>query len=171
MPCGASASIIFHIVGAAEIVDVTVVGIGVIPKLLAAIRSVQQVAEYVLIAVFRFRRTALYISCKLLHDFEIFTAYDRFVDILENYPIFRIIVDPSAVFEGPGGGFEIDDISAVFLPLQDTGNRGALPLVGIRLHLLATSSNTLGLPVGRAVQMPVLLHNPCDGINPFSLKK
>ena len=116
--------------------DVAVVGIGVISKLLAAIRAVQQVAEYVLIAVFRFRRTALYISCKLLHDFEIFAAYDRLVDILENDPVFRSIVDSSAVFEGPGGGFEIDDISAVFLPLQDTGNRGAFPLVGIRLHFL-----------------------------------
>ena len=113
MPCGASTSIVFDIVGAAEIVDVTVVGIGVIPKLLAAICAVQQVAEYVLIAVFRFRRTAFYISCKLLHNFKIFTAYDRLVDILENYPIFRIVVNSSAVFEGSGGGFEIDDISAV----------------------------------------------------------
>lgn len=151
--------------------DVTVVGIGVIPKLLAAICAVQQVAEYVLVAVFRFWRTAFYISCKLLHDFEIFTAYDRLVDILENDPIFRIVVDSSAVFEGSGGGFEIDDISAVFLPLQDTGNRGAFPLVGIRLHFFAASSNTLGLPVGCAVQMPIFLHHPCDGINTFSLKE
>ena len=92
-----------------------------------------------------------------MYGFEIFAVYNRFVDIFEHHIILRIVVDAFAVFEGFGGGLEIDDVTAVFLPPQNLDDGGAFLLVGIWLGFLATAANTLGLPISSAVQMPVLL--------------
>lgn len=150
--------------------DVLIDGVGMIPQFAAAISAIQNVRKKVLFAVFRFRRAAFCVAQECLYGFKIFAVYNRLVDIFEHHIIFRIVVDALAVFEGFGGGLEIDDVAAIFLPSQDLGDRGAFPLVRVRLGFLASSSNTLGLPISGAVQMPVFLQYAGNGVDTFSGK-
>ena len=68
-----------------------------------------------------------------LHLFKHGTFNNGFVNILEHYPIFRVVMNPLFVLVGLGVGFEVQNIPAILLLIQKMGNRGAIPLGGGRV--------------------------------------
>ena len=78
-------------------------------------------------------------SALLLHLFKHGTFNNGFVNILEHYPIFRVVMNPLFVLVGLGVGFEVQNITTILLLVQKMGNRGAIPLGGgARLGLSGT---------------------------------
>ena len=69
-----------------------------------------------------------HLSTLLLYLFKHGTFNNGFVNILEHYPIFRVVMNPLLVLVGLGVGFEVQNITTIFLLIQKMGNRGAIPL-------------------------------------------
>ena len=87
-------------------------------------------------------------SALLLYLFKHGTFNNGFVNILEHYPIFRVVMNPLFVLVGLGVGFEVQNITTILLLVQKMGNRGAIPLGGgARLGLSGTADAFLN-PVG-----------------------
>ena len=87
-------------------------------------------------------------SAFLLYLLKHGTFNNGFVNILEHYPIFRVVMNPLLVLVGLGVGFEVQNITTILLLVQKMGNRGAIPLGGgARLGLSGTADAFLN-PVG-----------------------
>ena len=86
-----------------------------IPQLVAAVSTVQQVGKHTLFAVFRLWRTAFCFLNQLLDLFKGITVNNRFVNILEYHPVFFWVIPTLPVFVGFGIGFEVDNIATIFL--------------------------------------------------------
>lgn len=67
-------------------------------------------------------------SAFLLYLFKYGTFNNGLVNILEHYPIFRVVMNPLFVLVGLGVGFEVQNITTILLLVQKMGNRGAIPL-------------------------------------------
>ena len=70
------------------------------------------------------------------------------MDIFENDPVFFRVLQPGLILERLGVGFEVDNVTAVFLVGKDLGNAGFAPLIWIRLYPFAASFQAKGIPVG-----------------------
>ena len=68
-------------------------------------------------------------SALLLYLFKHGTFNNGFVNILEHYPIFRVVMNPLLVLVGLGVGFEVQNITTILLLVQKMGNRGAIPML------------------------------------------
>ena len=95
---------------------------------------------------------------------------DRLMDILEDDPVFFRVLQPSLIFERLGVGFEIDNVTAVFLVGKDLGNAGFALLIGVRLHPFATSFQAKRIPVGHGDQHLPFLQNTGNGFLPLTLQ-
>ena len=136
-----------------------------IPQLFPAVRAVDKIAENAFRSVFLFGRAALGLADQLLHLFKGGAVDDRLMHVLEYHLLFFRRFKTFLVFEGLGIGLEIDNVAAVFLPREDAGNGGTLPLAGVGLGFLTASAHAFFVPVGGAVEVPLVLHDAGDGVD------
>lgn len=104
-----------------------------------AIPTEQEIGKDTFLPVLRLWRAAFGLGDAFLHLFKIRSGNDRLVNILEDHPVFRIIIVPSLIFEGLGIGLEFDHIAAVFLLGKDLLYRGlenSCPYNCLRKHSL-----------------------------------
>ena len=166
----AAAAVVTGVVGAAEKVDVPVDGVGVVPQLFAAVGTAQEVAEDALGAVDLLGLPGLGGGQQLLHLLEGGPVDDGLVAVREDQPVLPGVVDALVVLEGLGAGLEVDHVAAVLLSVEDTVDGRALPLAVVGLGLLAAAPDALGGPVGGAVKVPLVLHDPGDGVGAVALQ-
>ncbi len=166
----AGAAIVLDVVGAAEIMDVLVLRVGVIPHFASAVRTAKEVAEDALRAVFLFRCALFRCTQHFLHLLVGLAVDDCFVLVLEHQPFLFRVVDTAVILERLGVRFEVQHIAAVFLPLQDLIHGIRLPLVRIRLRFLSAAVDTFGRPVRRTVEMLFILEYSCDSVLAVALK-
>jgi len=89
----AAAAVVAGVVGAAEKVDVPVDGVGVVPQLLAAVSTAQEVAEDALGAVDLFGLPGLGGGQQLLDLLEGGPVNDGLVAVREDQPVLLRVVD------------------------------------------------------------------------------
>ena len=151
MPADAAAAVVAGVVGAAEKVDVPVDGVGVVPQLLAAVGTAQEVAEDALGAVDLLGLPWLGGGQQLLDLLEGGPVDDGLVAVRKHQPVLLGVVDALVVLEGLGAGLEVDHVAAVLLSVENAVDGGALPLAVVGLGLFAAAPDALGGPVGGAV--------------------
>ena len=143
---GLTGTTVALVVGAVEILDFRVALIEVEVQIAAAVCADKQAGEHI---VFSVAGTAFaHLSTLLLYLFKHGTFNNGFVNILEHYPIFRVVMNPLLILVGLGVGFEVQNITTILLLVQKMGNRGAIPLGGgAHLGLSGTADAFLN-PVG-----------------------
>lgn len=115
---GTSASVAL-IVGAVKILDIRIALIEMEVEIAAAIGAYQEAGEHIAFPVVG---SALADFPPLLLDlFPYGTINDRLMHILENDPVFTVILDPLFVLVGFGIGLEVEDITAILLEGQFGG--------------------------------------------------
>lgn len=82
----ASATGIRLVVGTAKILDAVVLCVGMIPKLTAAIGTIDEVTEYTLLVAVLLC-SPLSLACQLLYLLKGISVNDRLVSVLEDCPI------------------------------------------------------------------------------------
>ena len=100
--------------------NVLIARVGMMPELAVAVRAVEIIGQKMLRTVFCLRRTAFCLFDLSLYLLKGIPVNDRFMLVLENYPVFLRVLDTLFVFEVLGIGLEIDYISAVFLLMEDS---------------------------------------------------
>ena len=123
---GSTAPTVSLIVGAVEILDLRVSLIEVEMKITAAVGTDQQTGEHVVLA---FVGAALAnFSPLLLYLLKYGPFDDRLVNVLEDDPIFTVILQPLFVLVGFRIGLEVENVAAILLQRQDFGHGGTVPL-------------------------------------------
>lgn len=123
---GLAGATVTLVVGAVEILDFRVALIEVEMQIAAAVCADKQAREHIVYSV---AGTAFaHFSAFLLYLFKHGTLNNWLVNILEHYPIFRVVMNPLLILVGLGVGFEVQNITTILLLVQKMGNRGAIPL-------------------------------------------
>ena len=126
------------IVGTVEILDIGVALVEMEVEVIAAIGTHQQTGKHI---AFPIVGTALaYLPSLLLDLLPHGAVNDRLMHILENDPVFTVILDPLFVLIGFGIGLEVEDIAAILLQGQYLCDGGAVPF---RRRLLLAFSGPL----------------------------
>ena len=123
---GSTAPTVALIVGAVEILDLRVTLIEVEVKIAAAVGTDQQTREHVVLAFVG--ATLADFSPLLLHLLKYGPLDNRLVDVLEDDPIFTLILQPLFVLVGFRIGLEVENVAAILLQRQDFGHGGTVPL-------------------------------------------
>lgn len=76
------------------------------------------------------------------------------MDIEEDRPVLRPVLNPTLHFIGFGIAFEVDDITAVFLRGQNLLDCGMPPFCGLHGAFGTALANSLAGSIGRGVQRP-----------------
>lgn len=142
------------VIGAVKILDLWVSLIEMEMKVAAAVGTDQESGEHIVFTLIgaAFADFAPF----LLHLFKDSTFNDRLMDVLEDYPIFTVILQTLLVLVRLGVGLEIEDITAILLQGQDFGDGGTVPF-GRRLFLAFSGPlDSLGKPVGAGRQDTIL---------------
>ena len=114
------------IVGAVEILDLRVALIEMEVKIASAVSTDQKAGKHIVLA---FVGAALAdFSPLLLHLLKYGPLDDRLVDVLEDDPIFTVILQPLFVLVGFRIGLEVENVAAILLQRQDFGHGGTVPL-------------------------------------------
>ena len=117
----AASSSVAVIIAAHKERNIFLIVLNVKPQFPPAIGAVKQVTEHIAFPIFRLRITTASFADQLLHLFKYLTVNNRLVNIFENRPLILGIGIPCFVLEGFRTGFEIDNISAVFLLCKNFG--------------------------------------------------
>ena len=99
--------------------DVSVLRVGVVPHLTAAVCTAQEITENAFRTVHLFRCSLMRAFQSLLHLFIGVALDDRLVSVLKNHPVLFRIVDTAVILERLGVRFEVQHVAAVFLTRQD----------------------------------------------------
>ena len=135
------------VVGAVEILDIRVALVEMEVEVIAAISTYQKTGKHIALPIVS---TALaYFPSLLLNLFPHGAINDRLMHILENDPVFTVILDPLFVLVGFGIGLEVEDIAAILLQGQYLCD--GVAILFCRRLLLAFSGplDPLLEPVGR----------------------
>ena len=101
---------------------------GAVVQFFTAVSTANHTGEH--IALSGSGRAALILS-KLLHTVEGFLVHNRIVGILENLPLGLGIFDFPFALVGLSVGAEVDHVTQIFLPFQDSGNGARCPVIGV----------------------------------------
>ena len=143
---GSTAPTVALIVGAVEILDLRVSLIEVEVKVAAAVGTDQQAGEHIVLA---FVGAALAdFSPLLLYLLKYGPFDDRLVDVLEDDPIFTVILQPLFVLVGFRIGLEVENVAAILLQRQDFGYGGTVPLGNGLLLALSGALDALFQSIG-----------------------
>ena len=143
---GSTTPTVALIVGAVEILDLRVSLIEVEVKVAAAVGTDQQAGEHIVLA---FVGAALAdFSPLLLYLLKYGPFDDRLVDVLEDDPIFTVILQPLFVLVGFRIGLEVENVAAILLQRQDFGYGGTVPLGNGLLLALSGALDALFQSIG-----------------------
>ena len=142
---GGTGATVAAIVGTVEILDIVVALVEMIIQVVTTIRTDQQTAENVSLPILGFALTDL--SALFLDLFPDYTVDDGIMDVFEDQPVLPVIIDPLLILVGFGIGFEVDNITAVFLLTEDFLNSSLTPLIRVRLCFLTAFVKAFTLPI------------------------
>ena len=155
------------VVGTVEILNGAVRVVDVVMQLVAAVGTIQQTGEHILLGVLGF--PSLRSLPELLHLLPCGGVDDGLMVVIKDGPVFFGVFQAALVFERLGIGLEIDKRTRVFSEGQDFGDGGLTPLARGVLALSAALANTLTLPILRGRQNAVLLQHPGRGFDSLPL--
>ena len=122
----------------------------------------KKVTKDIFITVFRLRVSVFAFFDKSLYRFKGFTVNNRLVNILENLPVFFGILKPFLVLKALGVGFEVYNITAIFLTDKNLTYGRAFPFVRVRLYLFTASAYASLLPIRGAILYSSVLQGSCN---------
>ena len=155
------------VVGTVKVFNGAVGVVDVVMQLVAAVGTVQQTGEHILLGVLGF--PALCPLPEPLHLLPCGGVDDGFMVVFKDGPVFFGVFQAALVFEGLGIGLEIDKRTCVLPEGQDFGDGGFTPFAGCVLALFAALADALTLPILRGRQNAVLLQHPGRGFDSLPL--